>query len=38
MLTTIHGVMLYAHNYTWSEALCSMLYKGESLCSLLYMD
>ena len=38
MLITIHGVMLDAHNYTWSEALCSMLCKGESLCSLLYMD
>ena len=38
MLIAIHGVMLYAHTYTWSEALCSMLYKGEFLCSLLYMD
>ena len=42
MLITIHGVMLYAHNYTWSEALCSMLYKGytwiEALCSMLFMN
>ena len=30
MLNAIHGVMLYAHTYTWSEALCLMLYKGES--------
>ena len=22
----IHGVKLYAHSDTWSEALCSMLY------------
>ena len=21
-----HGVKLYAHCYTWSEALCSLLY------------
>ena len=38
MLNAIHGVMLYAHTYTWSEALCSILYKGERLFSLLYMD
>ena len=38
MPIAIHGVMLYAHTYTWSEALCSMLYKGESLCTLLNMD
>ena len=38
MLNGTHGVMLYAHAYTWSEAVRSMLYKGESLCSLLYMD
>ena len=30
MLNAIHGVMLYVHTYTWSEALCLMLYKGES--------
>ena len=38
MPIAIHGVMLYAHTYTWSEALCSMLYKGESLCTLLNME
>ena len=38
MLNAIYGVMLYAHTYTCSEALCSMLYKGESLCALLYME
>ena len=38
MLNAIHGVMLYAHIYTWSEALYSMLYKREYLCSLLYME
>ena len=27
---------LFAHTNTWSEALCSMLYKGEISCSLLY--
>ena len=26
-LIVTHGVRLYAHCYTWSEALCSMLYK-----------
>ena len=25
MLIAIHGVMLYIHSYTWSEALCSLL-------------
>ena len=24
MLIAIHGVMLYAHCYTWSEALCAL--------------
>ena len=48
MLHVIHGVKLYAHIYTWSEALWSMLYKGkvnahcftwiEGLCSFLYMN
>ena len=38
MPIAIHGVMLYAHTYTWSEALCSMLNKGESLCTLLNME
>ena len=38
MPTAIHKVMLYAHSYTFSEALCSMLYKGEGLCALLYME
>ena len=26
MLIAIHGLKLYAHCYTWSEALCSLLY------------
>ena len=30
MLNALHGVMLNAHPYTSGEALCSMLYKGES--------
>ena len=30
MLYAIHGVMLYAYTYSWSEALCLMLYKGVS--------
>ena len=38
MLNAVYEVMLYAHTYTWSEALYSMLYKREYLCSLLYMD
>ena len=38
MTTAIHKVMLYAHTYTCSEALCSMQYKGERLCALLYME
>ena len=38
MPIAIHGVMLYAHTYTRSEDLCSVLYKGESLCSLQYME
>ena len=25
MLIAVHGVKLNAHNYTWSEALCSLL-------------
>ena len=29
MPTAIHKVKLYAHIYTCSEALCSMLYKGK---------
>ena len=31
MLIAIHGVMLYAHYYTWSEALCLMRYKESSI-------
>ena len=31
MLIAIHGVKLYAHYYTWSEALCSMLTKERSI-------
>ena len=38
MLIAIHGVMLYAHYYTWSEALCLMHTRSEVLCSLLYME
>ena len=38
MPTAIHKVVLYAHIYTCSEALCSMLYKGECLCAMLYME
>ena len=38
MLIAIHGVKFYVHYYTWSKALCSMLYKGESLCTLLYIE
>ena len=30
MLITIHEVKRYAHCYTWSEALGSMLYKERS--------
>ena len=30
MLIAIHGVKLYAHYYTWSEALRSMLIKERS--------
>ena len=26
MLIAIHGVKFYAHCYTWSEALCPLLY------------
>ena len=26
MLIAIHGVKLYAHCYTWSDVLCSLLY------------
>ena len=39
MLIAIHGVKIYAHNYTWSEALCdaiySMLYKESSYMILI---
>ena len=31
MLIAIHGVKLYAHYYTWSEALCSMLIEERSI-------
>ena len=30
MLIAMHGVMLYAHNSTRSEALCSLVYKERS--------
>ena len=26
MLFALHGVKLYAHSYTWSDALCSLLH------------
>ena len=38
MPIAINGVMLYAHTYTCNEALCSVLYKGESLCTLQCME
>ena len=36
MIIVIHGVKLYAHcytwsGYTWSEAICSLLYMGVNL-------
>ena len=48
MFIAVRGVKHYAHFYTWSEALCSLLYKivklcahcytwNEAICSLLYM-
>ena len=50
MPTAIHKVKLFAHTFTCSEALCSMLYKGEikvyahcytwsvAICSILYLE
>ena len=49
MLNAIQGVKLYAHCYTWREALISILHMGmklyahcytrsEAICSLLYME
>ena len=38
MLNAIHGVMLYAHTYTSSEALSQCYSRGKALCSLLYLD
>ena len=49
MLIAIHGVKLYAHCCTWSEALYSLLYTerrflthcltwSEASCSLLQME
>ena len=48
MLIAIHGVTLFAHCYTWSAAVCSLLNMGkiffrcftwsEIICSLLYME
>ena len=32
------GVELYANSYTWSYALCPLLYWSKALCSLLYME
>ena len=26
----LHGVMIYAYTYSWSEALCLMLFRGVS--------
>ena len=31
MLIALHVVKLYAHCYTWSEALCSLLYMEQSV-------
>ena len=39
MRIVIHGVKLYAHCNTWSDAVCSYLYmdqSSEALCSMLY--
>ena len=36
MTTAIHKVMLYAHTYTCSEALCSMEYNSKRLCALIH--
>ena len=30
MVNALQGVTIYAHCYTWSEALCSMLYMNSS--------
>ena len=30
MFIAVHGVKHYAHLYTWSEAICSLLYKEQS--------
>ena len=38
MLIAIHGVKLYAHYYTWIEALCPLLYFEGSIFSLLHME
>ena len=50
MLIVMHGVKLYAHCYTWSEALSSVLdisgvklyaecyTRSEAVCTLLYME
>ena len=37
MLISIHGVKLYAHCYTRSEAMCSLLSLEGSIFSLLHM-
>ena len=36
MFIVVRGVKNYAHFYTWSEALCSLLYKGVKLCAHCY--
>ena len=35
MLIAIRGVKLYAQSYTRSEAISSLVYINEALCSLL---
>ena len=34
MIIAIHGMMLFAHYYTWSE--CNT--RGKVLCSFIYME
>ena len=38
MLIAIHGEKHYARYYTWSEALCPLLYLEGSILSLLHME
>ena len=48
MFNAVQGVKPYAYCYTWSEAICSLLYMvklhaqcytwSDALCSYLYME